>query len=92
MQPQTICILYSTMQHSDIHPFCISKRQSPTEDGFSHSQMKCTIYIFFYAVRHYVHITVFRQDYAKHSIHIGWLQFMANANLWEHCLSRVRRG
>jgi len=34
------------MQHSDIHPFCIFKRQSP-KDGFSHSQMKCTIYILF---------------------------------------------
>lgn len=45
MQPQTICILYSTMKHSDIHPFCIFQRQSPTKDGFSHSQMKCTIYI-----------------------------------------------
>lgn len=59
MQPQTICILYSTMQHSDIHPFCISKRQSPTEDGFSHSQMKCTIYhVFLCCTSLYTHYCV----------------------------------
>lgn len=92
MQPQTICILYSTMQHSDIHPFRIFKRQSPTKDGFSHSQMKCTIYIFFYVLRHYIHITVFWQDYAKHPINIGLFQFMAITNIWKHCISHVKRG
>lgn len=37
-------------------------------------------------------MTVFWQDYAKHTINICWLQFMANTNLWEHCVSHVKRG
>lgn len=31
------------------------------------------IYYSFYVLLHYIHITVFWQDYAKHQINIGWL-------------------
>lgn len=45
MQPQTISILYNTMQHSDIHPSRFSNG-SLVLKWLSHSQRKSTIYRF----------------------------------------------